>query len=84
MHNFHNYINGMYMPTSHELTFENINPADRDDIIGTFPLSSIDDVNLAVDARADNTNKSLDIFVQGTSGATFSWLACVKTYEVIE
>ena len=47
-------------------------------------MVSEDDVNLAVDARADNTNKSLDIFVQGTSGATFSWLACVKTYEVIE
>jgi hypothetical protein len=47
-------------------------------------MVSEDDVNLAVDARADNTNKSLDIFVQGTSGATFAWLACVKTYEVIE
>lgn len=47
-------------------------------------MVSEDDVNLAVDARADNTNKSLDIFVQGTSGATFNWLACVKTYEVIE
>jgi hypothetical protein len=47
-------------------------------------MVSEDDATLAVDARADNTNKSLDIFVQGTSGATFRWLACVKTYEVIE
>ena len=47
-------------------------------------MVSEDDATLAVDARADNTNKSLDIFVQGTAGATFIWLACVKTYEVIE
>jgi hypothetical protein len=47
-------------------------------------MVSEDNVNLAVDARADDTNKSLDIFVQGISDATFAWLACVKTYEVIE
>jgi len=48
MENFHNYINGKFTATSHHRTFENVNPADRDDIIGTFPLSTPEDVNNAV------------------------------------
>ncbi|MFM8455733.1 MAG: aldehyde dehydrogenase family protein, partial [Ignavibacteria bacterium] len=43
----------MFVATSHQRTFENINPADRDDIIGTFPLSTSEDVNSAVKAAKD-------------------------------
>ena len=43
-----------------------------------------DNAGLAVDATADNTNKSLKITVTGINSQNYSWVAVVRTYEVIE
>ena len=43
-----------------------------------------DNAGLAVDATADNTNNSLKITVTGIGSQNYSWVAVVKTYEVIE
>jgi len=40
------------------------------------------DPNILVDIRADDTNNSLNIYVNGTSGKTFSWKATITTVEV--
>jgi len=45
-----NIINGRHVPARSGRTFENRNPADQDDLVGTFPLSDADDVNDAVEA----------------------------------
>jgi alpha-ketoglutaric semialdehyde dehydrogenase len=47
---YHNYIGGEWVKSSSGAWFENVNPADTSDVIGRFPLSNADDVNLAVDA----------------------------------
>ena len=49
---FKNYINGEWVDAIAGATFENINPADRDDIVGTFPSSSAEDVARAAEAAA--------------------------------
>ncbi len=57
MERFKNYINGRWTePLSGEY-FQNINPADRNDIIGEFPLSKQEDVNAAVAAAKDAFKK---------------------------
>lgn len=43
-----------------------------------------DDSGLSVDARADDTNNSINIYVTGSSGKTIRWTALVKTVEVAE
>ena len=43
-----------------------------------------DNADLAVDATADNTNNSLKITVTGVGSQNYSWVAVVRTYEVIE
>jgi len=48
-----NYISGAWTPSKTARTFNNINPANTDDVIGAFPLSSADDVNDAVKAAAE-------------------------------
>jgi aldehyde dehydrogenase (NAD+) len=50
LHTYHNYIDGAWVPSSAGRTFENRNPADRDDLIGVFQDSSLDDANAAVAA----------------------------------
>jgi hypothetical protein len=40
------------------------------------------DANMLVDVRADNTNKTLNLYVTGVSGKTFSWKATVTTMEI--
>lgn len=45
---FNNYINGVLTPSVHAHTFQNVNPADSDDIIGLFPISNDDEVHAAV------------------------------------
>src|SRR3954449_11666010 len=45
-----NYIGGEWVKSSSGEWFENINPADSNDVVGRFPLSNADDVNCAVDA----------------------------------
>ena len=50
MERFKNYINGKWIEPKSGKYFNNINPADREDIIGEFPLSGQEDVNDAVAA----------------------------------
>ena len=47
---YKNYVNGQWVRSSSGKTFENRNPADREDLVGTFQESNADDVNAAVDA----------------------------------
>jgi alpha-ketoglutaric semialdehyde dehydrogenase len=48
MERFKNYINGQWVEPFSGKYFNNINPANSEDIIGEFPLSGQDDVNVAV------------------------------------
>ena len=41
-----------------------------------------DDVGFSVDARANNTTKSINIYVTGVAGKTLNWKAVVTTLEV--
>jgi hypothetical protein len=41
-----------------------------------------DDVDYVVDARADNTNNTVNIYVTGETGKTIRWTALVRTVEV--
>lgn len=43
-----------------------------------------DDVALAVDVRADNTNDAINVFVTGVASKTIRWTAIVKTTEVAQ
>ncbi len=52
MTEFHNYINGQWLPSTTGQHFDNLNPADQSDVIGRFPLSSADDVETAVQAAS--------------------------------
>jgi acyl-CoA reductase-like NAD-dependent aldehyde dehydrogenase len=47
---FHNLIGGEWLPAASGKTILNVNPADYDDIVGSFPASDAEDVNLAVAA----------------------------------
>jgi aldehyde dehydrogenase (NAD+) len=46
---YKNYINGEWVASSSGKTFENRNPANREDLVGTFQDSSSADLNAAVD-----------------------------------
>jgi alpha-ketoglutaric semialdehyde dehydrogenase len=53
---YHNFINGEWKESSSGEWFENLNPANTDDVIGRFPKSNEADVNEAVAAaRASAT-----------------------------
>ncbi|MCI0330382.1 MAG: aldehyde dehydrogenase family protein [candidate division Zixibacteria bacterium] len=47
---YKNFINGEWVESGSEETFENRNPADKRDLIGLFQRSNQDDVNAAVEA----------------------------------
>lgn len=47
---FQNYIDGKWVDAKSGRTFENRNPANWDEVVGTFPLSSKEDVDHAVKA----------------------------------
>jgi len=47
---FSNYIDGTWIPSRSGRTFKNLNPANRDDVIGSFQDSSPEDVESAVRA----------------------------------
>ena len=47
---FNNLIGGEWLPAQSGKTFFNLNPADRADVVGSFPASSAEDVDLAVAA----------------------------------
>jgi alpha-ketoglutaric semialdehyde dehydrogenase len=51
-----NYINGTWSDSTTGRTFNNINPADVQDVIAPFPLSNAADVDNAVHAAADAFN----------------------------
>src|SRR5712692_9266163 len=46
----HNLVGGRWVPAASGQTFEDRNPADRDDVIGLFPRSGKADVDVAVAA----------------------------------
>jgi aldehyde dehydrogenase (NAD+) len=50
---FKNYINGEWVESASGRAFENRNPADNDELVGMFPLSTVEDVDAAVDAAAE-------------------------------
>jgi aldehyde dehydrogenase (NAD+) len=45
---FKNFIAGQWVDASSGETFDNVNPADTSDVVGTFPLSTKADVDRAV------------------------------------
>ena len=47
---FRNYIDGKWVDASSDATFDNINPANRSDVLGVFPRSDHRDVDRAVEA----------------------------------
>ena len=47
---YKNHVDGKWLQSKSGKTFENRNPADRDDLIGLFPASGPDDVEEAVQA----------------------------------
>lgn len=47
---FDNYIGGQWQPSQSGRTQPNLNPADRDDVVGAFPLSTAQDAQAAVEA----------------------------------
>ncbi len=48
-----NYIGGKWVPPAAGETFESRNPADRDEVLGTFPASKAEDVDRAVQAAKE-------------------------------
>src|SRR5690348_401760 len=50
---FKNFINGEWVESSSGLAFEDRNPANTRELIGMFPRSTAEDVDLAVRAAAD-------------------------------
>ncbi len=57
MDKFKNYINGNWVEGQSGETFENVNPANLEDIIGEFPRSGQADVDSAVKAAKDAFRK---------------------------
>jgi aldehyde dehydrogenase (NAD+) len=50
---YKNYIGGVWVEAKSGKTFENRNPANRQDLIGAFPASGAEDVNAAVQAAKE-------------------------------
>ncbi|CAN5848505.1 aldehyde dehydrogenase family protein [soil metagenome] len=50
MQTYKNLIDGEWVDSSDGKTFENRNPAKLDDVLGTFPLATVGDVERAIDA----------------------------------
>jgi acyl-CoA reductase-like NAD-dependent aldehyde dehydrogenase len=47
---YRNFVNGEWIASKSGKTFEDVNPANSDDVIGTFQESNADDVSAAIDA----------------------------------
>jgi len=54
---FKNFINGQWIESKSGETFENRNPADTSELLGTFQKSTADDVSMAIDAAAEAYKK---------------------------
>ncbi len=52
MTSYRNFVNGEWVASRSGKTFENRNPANTDDLIGTFQQSTAEDVNEAIQAAA--------------------------------
>ncbi len=52
-HNYLNLIGGHWQPAAGGATFKNRNPADTSDLVGTFPASTVKDVDAAVRAARE-------------------------------
>ena len=50
---YKNYINGEWVPSTGQHTFDNLNPADQSDLVGIFQKSNRQDVNDAIGAALD-------------------------------
>ncbi|MBI3922540.1 MAG: aldehyde dehydrogenase family protein [Armatimonadetes bacterium] len=50
---YQNYVNGKWVNASTSQTFQDINPADKDDVVGLFQASSREDVKHAAQAAAE-------------------------------
>ncbi|MEO0185261.1 MAG: aldehyde dehydrogenase family protein, partial [candidate division WOR-3 bacterium] len=50
MKEYKNFINGKFVDSKSGRTFENRNPANWDELIGIFPKSNVEDLNMAIDA----------------------------------
>ncbi len=50
---YRNYIGGEWVPAASGRTFEDLNPADREDVLGLFPRSDATDVDRAVAAARE-------------------------------
>ena len=50
---YHNFINGECVQSSSGETFENVNPANRQELIGLFQKSNRNDVNEAIGAAKE-------------------------------
>lgn len=57
MEKFKNYINGQWLEPISQKYYQNINPANIEDIIGEFPESGLEDVNLAVKSAKEAFKK---------------------------
>src|SRR5215207_142008 len=54
---YHNFIGGEWVKSSSGEWFDNVNPADINDVVGRFPKSNEDDVNRAVEAASAAAKK---------------------------
>ncbi|HYV05376.1 MAG TPA: aldehyde dehydrogenase family protein, partial [Blastocatellia bacterium] len=54
---YRNFINGEWVVPSTGAYIENRNPADRRDLVGLFPASSVKDVGATVNAAAEAFKK---------------------------
>jgi len=50
---YKNFINGEWVESVTGQAFENLNPANRDDLVGMFPKSNCEDVDTAVAAAKE-------------------------------
>lgn len=50
---YQNFIGGEWVNSASGEAFDNVNPADKDDVVGRFPRSTVEDVNAAVAAAKD-------------------------------
>lgn len=54
---FKNFINGQWVESKSGRTYENINPANTDEVVGVFQKSNGDDVKTAIEAASDAYKK---------------------------
>jgi len=57
MKQYKNYIDGKFIDSKSGRTFENRSPVNNDDIVGIFPKSSAEDLNIAVEAAKNAYKK---------------------------